>query len=226
MLLNPYRFASGVSATPVEYVAGSSTTYVVATSQSVNIPASTQDGDMLLAWVMHRSSLTPPAGWALEKTESCVGSSVSHTLSVYKRTAVSGDAGASTTWVQSSSVRLAVHIQTFRSNAPVAVLENTSRKEDNGSTGDVVNYASITPASTLEMVVHGGTNVLASGTSATTASANPGTLTTPASDAENRLFVAYRDVSSTGSAFTGFFSTNSGGSGNGEVAISVRLGIA
>jgi len=51
-----------------------------------------------------------------------------------------------------------------------------------------------------------------------------GTLTTPASVSDNRMFVAYRTINASGSAATGSFTTNvANGASTAEVGVSVLL---
>jgi hypothetical protein len=206
------------------YVAGSSTTFVIATSQNVSIPAAAQTGDLLLAWVMHRDNLTPPSGWTLVRNETCANSTLTrHDLSLYSRTALSGDPGASTTWTQATSQRLAVHIQAYRGTASPTVASHDGSAASNILTAAAVPYASIT-ANAGQLVVHGASQVLSASTTInTTVTASAGALTTPASDLNLRMFVAYRIAPATG-AQTGQFNTNvTDGTSNGQAGISVVI---
>jgi hypothetical protein len=208
----------------LRFVAGSATAFVTSTSQNVTIPASSETGDLLLAWVMHRDNLTAPSGWTLVRNETCsIPTFPRHDLSLYSRTAASGDPGASTTWTQASSQRLAAHIQAYRGTASPTVASHDGRTVSSISTAAAVPYASIS-ANAGQLVVHGASQILAvTGGAATSAAASAGALTTPASVAENRLFAAYRIAPTTGSQ-TGQFTTNlTDGSSNGQVGISVVI---
>lgn len=206
------------------YVAGSTTTYVVATSQNVNIPTQAQVGDLLLAWVMHRSNLTPPSGWVLVRNETCSAAGTRHDLSLYLRTAITGDGGASTTWGQEASTRLAVHIQVFRRGS-IAAVGNSGAQETNVSTSVSLPFSAISASTNGLLVAHGASQAIASTGGVTTVAASAGTLTTPDSAADNRLFVCYRSDVTNGQSASGAFTTNvTDGVNNGKVRISVLIG--
>lgn len=208
------------------YVAGSSTVYVTATSQTVSIPAQVEVGDLLLAWVMHRENLTPPSGWTLVRNATCSATGLArHDLSVYSRIAIGGDAGASTAWTQATSARLAVHIQAFR-RVSIATVGSSSSQENNITAGGDVSFSSISASSNGLVVVHGASQVVSNASpTATTVSISAGTLTTPSSVADNRLFVGYRGDVNSGQSASGSFTTNlTDGGNNGKVKISVLVG--
>jgi hypothetical protein len=208
----------------ISNVGNSTVTYVVATSQTATIPSGVAANDLLLAWVMHRGVLTPPAGWTLEKSQVCNSSSSTQYLSLYKRTAVAGDANTVTTWTQATSQRLAVQIQAFRHANPASVLTaaTTSSSSNVSASPGTVDYSPVTPTITGQITVHGATNVYANTGSYTTVTASYGVLTTPSSALDNRLFVAYETAVNT-TQKTGYFTTNTGSTDNGEAAISVVL---
>jgi hypothetical protein len=205
-------------------VGNSTVTYAVATSQNATIPSGTAANDLLLAWVMHRDTLTPPAGWTLEKSQVCNNSTLTQYLSLYKRTAIAGDASAVTTWSQATSQRIAVQIQAYRhANAMSILAAATTSSFSNGSgSPETVDYSPVTPTIIGQMTVHGATNIMANTSSTTTVSASYGTLSTPSNVTENRLFVAYGTAFNT-SQKTGSFTTNLSSTDNGEAAISVVL---
>lgn len=148
----------------VEFIASGSTAYATATSVNLGVPASSTSGDLLVAFVMHRSAITVPAGWALVKTTTgFTGSGVTQYTSCMKKVALSGDPGASVSFVQAVSGRIAGQIQTFRRAGGCDVVESAS------STGPEA-FSYTTPAITATSSSH----MLASGCSRITANA-PGT---------------------------------------------------
>src|SRR5690606_29037289 len=84
-------------------------------SLNVTVPATAAVGDLLVAYIMRRATLTPPAGWTLAATAGPFTSSgVDQYVDIYYKTAVSGDIGASTTWTQAASDRMSVSIGAYR----------------------------------------------------------------------------------------------------------------
>lgn len=176
-----------------DVVATSDTQYVAATSRDQTIPAATEIDDLLLAFVMHRDTLTAPSGWTLVASQNETTSGVNQTLSIYSRTAVSGDAGATTTWTQATSQRMAVHIHTLRHSGG-ATLEVKSSAKDAQSVASSPYPAAVATSDAdgnLGIAAISYSNALAEG-NATTVDAPTGfALTTPGSVAENRLAVAW-----------------------------------
>lgn len=103
-------------------------TNTAATSFSVTLGSDVQAGDMLLAHVLHRDVLVSPDGWTL-LTATPPGDS-NQALSVFRRLAVSGDAGSTFTWTQASSVRLNVNISAWRHPSGVLVDVSGSHVDD------------------------------------------------------------------------------------------------
>lgn len=103
-------------------------TNTAATSFSVTLGSDVQAGDMLLAHVLHRDALVSPDGWTL-LTATPPGDS-NQALSVFRRLAVSGDAGSTFTWTQASSVRLNVNISAWRHPSGVLVDVSGSHVDD------------------------------------------------------------------------------------------------
>jgi hypothetical protein len=207
----------------IAYVAGSAVTYTIATSQNATIPSATQAGDLLLAWVMHRDDLTVPSGWTLVRTQQASSTTLArHDLSVYQRTAQSGDAGASTTWTQATSQRMAVQVQTWRHPNGASLAVDTGTSLSNQSTVSPVAYSAITPTAAYQVLVHGASMSNAN-TGATSVTPSVGTLTTPQSVTDNRLFIAYRSAPTAGISYTGSFAVNVENTNNAKVAISLAI---
>ena len=172
---------------PVSFLAASSTVYETATSQNQAIPASAAAGDLILAFVMHRSALTAPAGWTLVASQACVYDTITHTMSVYKRVALSGDAGVSTTWTQAVSGFIAVHMHVYRKSGGCDVVDFDSYAIGGGSTLSAA-YAVSTATADKQMAAVAGTSIfMAAGSPSIIVSS--GSQTTPVSTANNRLCV-------------------------------------
>lgn len=221
-MLNPYRF--GPSAPPAAELIGTAFSgYSVGTSSSATIPAAAQEDDLLLAFVMHRDTLTPPAGWTLIATQSCTTSlaTVQYT-SVYKRIALAGDANASTTWTQSSSQRFAVHLHAWRKDGACDVLHYSTAFENNKTVnGRYLVWAEVTSG------IDGGIGIACASSLVGNATGNQmvpssGTLTTPSNTADNRLGVAWM-TRNDGQTVSGTFDINMPDE-NGIASVSLIVG--
>lgn len=118
------------------YVVGASdVVFSTVASQDVTIPAVSQEGDFLVAAVMHREALTPPAGWTLIESASFTNAGDGQSTSVYTKTAGALDPGASTTWAQAAADRMAVQIVAVRSTGAEVVVSAFGKNEIS-DTGD------------------------------------------------------------------------------------------
>lgn len=177
----------------VRYRTQTTTVYATSTIQSKTIPASVQIGDLMLAFVMHRDTLTPPSGWALVDSQVCTNTSLNQTLSIYKRVAVSGDAGSSTTWTQASSQRICVVIAAWYGDPGIDVI-TTAKLAQNNVTTNQIPVPGVTTTLDGQYLVIAGTNILAN-VSGNTSYILPDSVyarITIESVAENRLVVARR----------------------------------
>lgn len=147
---------------PVMFVAASGTIYATTTSQIQTIPASVEEGDLLLAFIMHRSALTPAADWLLVASATTSAIDITQYTSVYKRIALSGDAGGSTTWSQAASARLAVHIQAYRRGGGCNVINSSTASEDAKDTlANVMNWSSLTSSVNGAIGIASASSILA-----------------------------------------------------------------
>lgn len=206
----------------VQFVAASGTTYVTATSQDQTVPASVAAGDLLLAVVMHRGTLTPASGWTLVATRSCTAVSTTQYTSVYQRTAQAGDASASTTWTQATSARLAIHIVAFRKPDGCSVLASNVGGV-NETTTSVITWAGVTGSSSGQLALVAGSIIIANTAGATAMATSSGTLTTPDNVTDNRMAAAYLPVSA-GQAVSGTFTSSTALAVTGTAAVSVLIG--
>ena len=206
----------------VAFVAASDTTYATTTSQSQTVPLAVQEGDLLLAIVMHRDVLTAPAGWVLVRSQSSTNVTFTQSVSVYKRVAQAGDSGASTTWTQASSQRIAVHIQAFRKPGGCDVIVSNSAAV-NSTPGGVMPWAVSTATANGQMGVACAASILSLVSGTTTITTTAGVLTTPASAVDNRLGVAYlrRNL---GETTSGSFTVSGITGSNGISAVSLIIG--
>lgn len=179
----------------VAFVATSSTIYAVSTSQNVSIPT-VSIGDLLIATVMHRDTLTPETGWTFvaSATGSLTSPSVDQTVSVYKRVAQSGDSGSSTTWSQATSQRIATNIAAFSGDASLAVDDFATSNQTDVNT-NLTPFAEVSPTDNFVGFAV-GSNILANASpSATSVTPEAGwTLLSPSSIVENRLGISHKGL--------------------------------
>lgn len=138
MLLNPYRFGGGgggLFPTPeqtVTFVAGNYLNQTDTTSsRSVFISGSTQVGDLMIATILHVGAITAPSGWTQYFNE--LAGSGSTRLSVWRKTAESGDIGVNRTWSQSVSTIFNINYTILRGSSPLSILGHATSA---GTTGD------------------------------------------------------------------------------------------
>lgn len=174
---------------PVSFIEASSTVYDTAASQNQTIPAGAVAGDLLLVFVMHRSALTAPAGWTLVASQSCVYDTATQWMSIYKKTALSDDAGTSTTWNQAASGFIAVHMHVYRKSGGCNVVDYDFYAISGGSSLSAA-YAVSTATANDQIGVMAGTAIFVTAGSPSM-SASFGSRTTPSSVSNNRMCVAY-----------------------------------
>jgi hypothetical protein len=197
----------------------SGTTYVTATSVSETVPASVQVGDLLLAFVMHRDDVTAPAGWTLVANgKSTAGSNSYHALSVFKRTAQNGDAGATVAWTIPTSRILGAHLlalppgmDVVSHNVVVTMLGDmaTTPVAPDTLTGDGIIIAAFTAAG--------------SATPSTITAPAGYTLTTPATTSNNNNKLGVAVKLSEGEVASGNFALNLSVPTNGGAAITLII---
>lgn len=90
-----------------------------ASSISLTVPSDTNEGDVIVAYLAHRASLTPPSGFTLAKSQANIDSS--QFTSIYYKVASSSDAGSSVTFTQSSSVRISMGLIILEKASGVSV---------------------------------------------------------------------------------------------------------
>lgn len=218
-----------VDGAEISFVSASSVTYEIDTSQDVNIP-SCNVRDMLIAEVMHRDDLTPPAGWTLaaQVSASNVNSPTGvHILSAYYRVAQSGDSGDLTTWTQDSSQRIAVQILAFRKSFGTPHVVAIDADHVDTTSLDTINVPEVDATDDGQMGVMFATSVLATtplfGDDTMRITASGVTQTTPGVVADNRLCGGYLPMEFGDSTAAEVFS-DVAPLGNGWSSISLIIG--
>lgn len=210
----------------VTFVDSSATTFSTTTSQNYTIPATVLAGDLLLAFVMHRDTLTTPTGWTVVDTSGAFTTSNQYTTCL-KRIAQAGDAGATVTFTQASSQRMGAEIQVFRKTGGCDVVASANSKISDTGT-NAYECPAMQGTASGQMLAQAASSLLAATTIPNTMSVSSGwTITTPTSsdDTSNqiRLGAAYRDAD-TASALAATFTKNFSGTNNGWGAVSVLVG--
>lgn len=206
-------------------IAQSGTTYTTAASTSQTIPAATVVGDLLLAFVMHRSALTTPAGWTLVDSQANPTGPYDHTLSIISRTAQGGDAGASLAVTQASSTVIGIHIITLRHLNGGTCEVKTALTAKTATDGETSTFAAAVATANAagQLGIIAMSWDLASSPTTVTPPAN-WLRSTPASDSSNRICVARRIRNNTETT-AGSIATNLS-SANQVAAISLIVGVA
>jgi hypothetical protein len=204
--------------------ASGTTIQTSSTTVSETIPLTTSVGDLLLAFIMHRSSATPPSGWTLVASATCT-SPLTQSTSVYKRTASSGDAGASVTWTQSSAGRIIAHLNCYRGTLSPADVVAYATTSQNSVDTNILPWANVVATADGQIGVAASSCILAhTGGAATTMSASSGTMSSPASAIDNRMAVA-RLARNNGQTLGGQFTDNLvSPTGNANASVSVVVG--
>lgn len=193
--------------------------YSVATSQNATVPATAAVGDLLLAFVMHRDTLTLPAGWSTVDSQVCSnGVTPAHYLTLAKKVCAAPDIGASTTWTQATSQRISVEIMVWRGNG--VDVAATAISFVNNNTGNSHTLPALSTTASGQAIVVGATSIL--GANATFSLPAGYTITTANNVADLRMGVGYQlpthPFTTSGSASFSYSPAN-----NGWVIIAARL---
>lgn len=154
------------------------------TSITADIPAVSEAGDLLVAFVTHRSTLSAPSGWEVEGSQRTYG--YDQWLTVLTKPFVAGE-DSSVSFSQTSANRMLAHVVAVAGTDPQVAAFNAN----NGNTAGYVGPGYIVAgASSLSLA--GRTEVYANTGSATTVGVPSGwTLTTPVTIEGNRMAVAW-----------------------------------
>lgn len=191
------KWIPGLAATSLEwvdFVSASTCNYETSsTTISVTLPADIQADDLILLVIMHRDTLSSISGYTLEISEVNLGSS-NQSLSIYKKTAVVGDASAVINLTQNSSQRFAVQALVFRSRTG-NTLEVQNSDGATVSTDTETESPEILTNNIGDMAVIASTFTYSQVNGSTTISFPSGYINTTEETLEqNRLAVAYRNA--------------------------------
>lgn len=210
-------------------VTGSVTVAVTSTVVSPTIPATVLPGDLLVALVMARSALTPPAGWDFVESETVDnGAGTVQTLYVYTRTAQVGDAGTAPTWTQSVSGRMnaAYHVYRSTQGSTLSVLATATLVQLNGNNG-VIFAPALAPSAAGQSMFLATSCVNAQTTpTATSFTTTYGAIAGTSSLDQLRIYASTKVVTSvSGDALTGIENHDTNISGDTDaVAIALVIG--
>lgn len=172
--------------------------YTVGTTLNPAIPAGTQVDDVMVATIMHRSSMTSvPSGWTLRVNGNFTSGGTFQEMSMYTKKAVSGDLGTSPNWVQSSSVRMSVSIVSF-SGASGNIVDSAFAAQSTATFGqNTYDFPTgITATNTDEMSICAGSFTSISG--GDTSFSSGWTKVSAAGASDNRMGVAYKTPTGAG----------------------------
>jgi hypothetical protein len=132
----PTSTPTPTSSASIEYVSSSLEKYSCATDTSVTnlIPSSTQSGDLIVALLMRRSSITNSSSFSLLDEIENPGSSTGQYTSVYTKIANNTDANTNLTFTQSGAGRMGLAVVVLRSSNNNFNIENISK---NSSSTDI-----------------------------------------------------------------------------------------
>ena len=194
------------------------------TSIAAAAPSGLQTGDCLIAWVIARSALTPPAGWTLLGSIAHVsGGGTTQTLYCYRKNSVTaGDSGATFTFTQASSLTYGICYQAARADSGVAVVRSLQTTNLNNTATVAITPPAVTVDRGLEIVLLAGATIVASTGSFSPTPPTGFTMTSGTNEANYRCMAAQRPAVE-GLTTSGTFTLLSSGSGNGIAAIILRV---
>lgn len=201
----------------VSFISSSGVTYAVSTSYALTLPSDIVDNDLIVIYVMARSSVTTPTGWTLVDLAPTGGSS-QDTL-VFTKIAVSGDASSIVTFIQVDNNRIAARAAVFRKTSGGTIAVTSVSSIDNGLAYPFV-IAPITSTQNGAMAVVGMT-FPSSGTTAINPPVGTTGLPPTGSVADHRLGVAYKSLDA-GQTISGSF-TNGFGTSTEYSAITILI---
>lgn len=203
----------------VSWVAGTTGVMGSGTSIAATTPAGIADGDCLLAWVIARSTVTPPAGWTLVLSVAVTASSVTQTLHCFRKdTVVAGDSSTSYTFTQSSSLTYGICYQVVRAESGVVVLRNASSSTATGSGSITPPQVTADRGQEMDLI---GAGVIVQTTGSYTPTPPTGFALSSGGVASNRCMACYRQVNE-GYTNAGVFVVSATSTSNGTQAITLR----
>lgn len=196
------------------------------TSITRAMPEGILTGDFLYAALMHRSAVSPPAGWTLVTSVSCTETAITQTLSLFRKTTPApADSGANATFTQASSGLMGLLYFAARATTGLTLnyIGATSTAVNDMAT-NTVTAPQITAAAT-ELVVTVATSVNATA-DVTYPSIAAGMSLISGSASQTRLGAAYQRRT-IGQTSAGRYTFDNGTpANNGLAALTVRFGAA
>lgn len=193
------------------------------TSITRAMPADILTGDFLYAALMHRSAVSPPAGWTLVTSVSCTETAITQTLSLFRKTTPApADSGANATFTQASSGLMGLLYFAVRATTGMTLsyIGVTSTAVNDTAT-NAITAPQITAAAT-ELVVTVATSVNATA-DVTYPSIAAGMSLISGSASQTRLGAAYQRRT-IGQTSAGRFTFNNGTpANNGLAALTARF---
>lgn len=201
---------TGNTDTNIDVVDQSAVVFTSATTYTMTIPATAQNGDMLVACLMHRDTATAPAGWVYAASSGTFTyGTFKQITSIFIKKAGPSDAGQTVTFEQGVTDRIAGQVLVIRSTRALVV----------AGVGGNMNLNTMTTQKTIPQIQASKDGQLAiaavswiyasTGATSTGNVSSPWQQTTPSESTDTadqiRLGVAHRGISypeTTGGAFT------------------------
>lgn len=192
------------------------------TAITLAMPLGIATGDLLYAAVMHRSAMSPPAGWTLQTSVQCEADGLVQTLSLFRKTTPApADSGANVTFTQAASGRMGVSYFAVRATSGTPTLIASAAANVDDLATNTINAATATAAGP-ELVVAVGTSINA--TADVTIPFAPGLSVVSGSASQSRLAVAYQ-LRTVGQPIAPRITFNNGTPAlNGLAALTLRFG--
>lgn len=207
---------------PISWVTGTTAVFSSGTSFAATTPAGIQDNDGLFAFVMTRSTLTPPAGWTVVASEFADGAGTRQYLYLAKKTTVTAaDSSTSVTWTQASSNRIGVTYAVIRGNGQKITVSQVLTTTASYTYDTSINLA-VGTATAFEGEVFLGAATAISIYNPFTATPPTGMTLWTGGGNDHRLSAAYQEAALGESNSQTYFANNWGGE-NGMVGMLVRV---
>jgi hypothetical protein len=141
----------------IEYVSSTADIYSCATTNTISatIPLATTSGDMIVAVLLRRSSITNSSSFSLLDEIENPSTTTGQNTSIYTKIAGSGDAGSSISFTQSSNDRMGLALLVLRSSTNSFNVENIAK---NSSSTDIPLLPSIDSSGNGRMAISFMTN--------------------------------------------------------------------
>jgi hypothetical protein len=128
----------GVTPLTIDVIDKSNYENLSSTTLTLTLPSSIQAGDLLLASIMYRGTITVPTGWeSVASSRALYGTDTYVSTHLFKRRAVAGDAGTTVQFVDATYTpnRMAGLVTVLRGNKYLDVLSSNTNKTENAGTG-------------------------------------------------------------------------------------------